>query len=243
MEYTKSEWNGYELLEFNLMGRAAKLVLPKEKAAGGPWLLKTEYFGAFPAFELEMLSRGWHLAYIKNETRWHVDADDEAKAALAEFLETKFSLAPKCITVGMSCGGLQSIYFAATHPERVAAMYLDAPVVNLLSCPCGVGVGTEERFYPEFTEATGLTVTDLINYRNHPIDRLPEIVEAGIPMFMVCGDADKTVPYVENGKALYDYVTSHNGTITQIIKPEADHHPHGLEDVSPLVEFAERNGR
>jgi alpha-beta hydrolase superfamily lysophospholipase len=243
MEYKRNEWNGYELLEFELMGRAAKLVLPKKRAEGAPWLLKTEYFGAFPAFELEMLSRGWHLAYIQNKTRWHVDSDDEAKAALCELLREEFSLSEKCVTVGMSCGGLQALYFAGAHPERVAAMYLDAPVVNLLSCPCGVGVGTDSRFYPEFVEATGLTLTDMISYRNHPYDKLPTIVAAGIPIFLVCGGADRVVPYAENGKALYDYVSANGGNITEIVKPDCDHHPHGLDDLSPLIEFAERYGK
>ena len=240
MEFRKLTWNGYELLEFTLMGRLARLVIPKEKAEGGPWLLKTEYFNAFPSLELAMLERGWHVAFITNQTRWHVESDDDAKEALADFLEKEFSLAKKCITVGMSCGGLQSIYFAAEHPERVAAMYLDAPVVNLLSCPCGVGMRTNLDAYPEFMTATGLTKTDLINYRNHPYDRLGELVAANIPMFLVCGDSDTIVPYPENGEALYDYVSSHGGNITQIVKPGADHHPHGLNDVSPLVEFVEK---
>ena len=240
MEYKRTTWNDYEMLEFTLEGRAAKLVLPKERAEGSPWLLKTEYFNAFPSFEIEMLSRGWHVAFITNETRWHLESDDAPKAALAEFLEKEFSLAKKCVTVGMSCGGMHSIYFAAKYPERVAGMYLDAPVVNLLSCPCGIGRGTDPNFYAKFTQLTGLTVSSLINYRNHPYDRLPEIVAAGIPMFMVCGDADVIVPYEENGKALYEYVTSHGGEIEQIVKPGCDHHPHGLDDLTPLIKFAEK---
>lgn len=39
---------------------------------------------------------------------------------------------------------------------------------------------------------------------------------------------------------LYEYYKKHDGDITQIVKPEADHHPHGLEDNGPLVEFVSR---
>ena len=243
MNTKKSDWFGYELLEFEVFGRAAKLVLPKERAKGSPWLLKTEYFGAFPAFELEMLARGWHVAYIQNQTRWHVDSDDVATAELAETLEREFSLAPSCVTVGMSAGGLQSIYFAAEYPERVAAMYLDAPVASYLSAPCCVGARTPNpKVYDEFVSATGLTLTDLINYRNHPYDRLGELVAANIPISMVCGDADTTVPYPENGKPIYDYITSHGGNITLVLKPGCDHHPHGLDDPTPLIDFALKYG-
>ena len=104
-------------------------------------------------------------------------------------------------------------------------------------------MGTDSRFYPEFVETTGLTLTDMINYRNHPYDKLPTIVAAGIPIFLVCGGADRVVPYAENGKALYDYVSANGGNITEIVKPDCDHHPHGLDDLSPLIEFAERYGK
>jgi hypothetical protein len=47
------------------------------------------------------------------------------------------------------------------------------------------------------------------------------------------------VPYEENGKLLYDAYVRHGGGITQVVKPGCGHHPHGLEDLTPLVEFAE----
>ena len=65
--------------------------------------------------------------------------DVDVKARFADYLSKEYGLNKKCVPVGMSCGGLQSIYFAAAHPERVAAMVLDAPVTNLLSCPAYVG--------------------------------------------------------------------------------------------------------
>jgi hypothetical protein len=64
MEFTQTEWKGYKRLDFVFEGRKACLVLPDAPCAGGHWMLKTEYFGAFPAFEKEMLARGWHLAWI-----------------------------------------------------------------------------------------------------------------------------------------------------------------------------------
>ena len=76
MEFTQTEWKGYKRLDFVFEGRKACLVLPNEPCAGGHWMLKTEYFGAFPAFEKEMLARGWHLAWIANLTRWHHEEDD-----------------------------------------------------------------------------------------------------------------------------------------------------------------------
>ncbi len=230
------EWNGYQYLCFEFNGRKAKLVCPKHVCEDGKWLLKTEYFRAFPSFQLEMLERGYHVAYLENKTRWHDASDDDAKEAFCEFLHQEFNLNPKCLPVGMSCGGMHAVYFAAKYPKRVAALYLDAPVMNLLSCPAGVGIADDDM-YEEFVRDTGMTKSDLINYRNHPIDCAEDILKNQIPVFLVAGDADRVVPYEENGKILYDYLISHGGDITQVIKQGCEHHPHGLEDNKTLIEF------
>ena len=244
MDFVKSEWNGYERLDFLFEGRKAIVVLPKEKDAHRRWMLKTEYFGAFPNFELEMLSRGWGLAHIANSTRWVNPGDIEAKKPFCDFLQKEFGFAKKCLPVGMSCGGMQGVYFASMYPEYVAALYLDAPVMNLLSCPCCIGLGIEnpsrEKMYREFMEKTGKTVSDLINYRNHPIDHVKNLIENKTPVFLICGDSDKVVPYEENGAHLARMYRESNVPFEEILKPGCDHHPHGIEDLTPLVAFAEK---
>lgn len=232
---------GFKCIELSVMGRYARLICPETKP-NGKWLLKTEYADAFPALEIEMLGRGYHVAYIENQTRWHVDADDEAKLTLADLLKEKYGLNERCVTVGMSCGGLQSIYFAAAHPERVAAMFLDAPVTNLLSCPAYVGNEEKmpEDFWGEFHKATGITLSELLNYRNHPIDRAPELLKANIPIFLAAGDIDEVVPYSENGAYLEKYYKENGGVIEVVMKRGVGHHPHCLPDNTPIIEFIQR---
>ncbi len=238
MEYVKSEWNGYEKLEFTFEGRGAVLVCPHTPTPEKKWLFKTEYFGTFPRFELDMLARGYYVAHVDNITRWCLPEDTDVKPRFADFLIKEFGLCKRCVPVGMSCGGMQAVYFAAKYPEYVAAMYIDAPVLNLLSCPCGVGMATD-RLYAEFTKATGYTTSDMINYRNHPIDHVDELIDAKIPVFLVCGDSDKTVPYEENGKVLARMYRERGGVIEEILKENCDHHPHGLEDTTPIQRFVE----
>lgn len=244
MEFTKGEWNGYERLDLSLDGRDTIVILPKEREKDNRWLLKTEYFGAFPEFELDMLSRGWAVAHIKNKTRWCLPEDTDAKEALCAFMEGELGFASKCLPVGMSCGGMQAVYFAAKYPHRVSALYLDAPVLNLLSCPCGVGVnrGHVDHLYAEFVTMTGRTVTDLINYREHPIDFVRSLIASGIPAYLVCGGADMTVPYEENGALLAKWYKESDVPFFETVKPACGHHPHGLADRAPLIAFAERYG-
>ena len=238
---TESTWNGFKRIDFLFEGRECILVFPEHAVEGKNWLLKTEYFGDFPSFEVQMLARGWHLAYIKNVTRWCLDEDLDLKDRFADFLHREYSLAEKCVPVGMSCGGLIACKFAARHPNRVAALYLDAPVMNLLSCPARVGRG-ESKTLNEFVNATGITLSELISYREHPIDKMPILLDNNIPIALVYGDSDDVVPYHENGMLLEKYYNAGGGNILAIGKPGCAHHPHGLEDNTPIIEFVEKYG-
>lgn len=229
-------WNGFELVEKELNGRAVKIVFPAKGTANGKWALKTEYFGAFPGVEIELLKRGYHIAHIKNITRWHMEEDTNARAELARYMHSEYGLSKKCVIVGMSCGGMQGIYFAAKYPKYVSCMYLDAPVVNLLSCPAGLGLARNDMM-DEFISHKGMTLSELLSYRNHPLDKLGDLVKENIPVILVCGDSDTVVPYEENGKLLNDAYVSNSCTIKTIIKKGADHHPHSLEDNTPILEF------
>lgn len=235
----ESTWYGFRRIDFEFEGMGAILVFPKEENEHKNWLLKTEYFGAFQNFELEMVKRGWHLAFLSNITRWCKDEDLARKARFAEFLAQNYGLYPKCVPVGMSCGGLIAVKFAARYPQYVSALYLDAPVMNFLSCPAGLSGKCKDDMLPEFISAMGMDLSALICYRQHPIDQMHFLLENHIPIVLVYGEADSVVPYVENGALLEDYYRKNGGTLLAIGKPGCDHHPHGLEDPAPLVAFAE----
>ena len=242
MEYTVSEWFGYERRDFRFMDRDALIVLPKGKLSG-KWAVKMEYFGAFPNLELELLSRGWCLAWLSNVNRWGTDADSDAKAAFVPFMAEEFGLEKRFACVGMSCGGLCSVNFAAKYPSLTSVLYLDAPVMNLLSCPMGFGEGEAlggGSGWAEIQAALGFRdIAELLVYRDHPMDRLEPIAEARIPVALVYGEADVTVPYRENGIVLERLYRERGLPLFTAGKPGCGHHPHGLEKPKPLADFIE----
>lgn len=227
-----TDFYGFERLDFEFEGMPAILVKPEKP--NGKWLFKTEYFGAFPDFEVECLKLGYHVANIKNSTRWHKDEDTERAKRFCEYLSESFGLAEKCMTVGMSCGGMHAIYLAAKYPEKVAAMYLDAPVVDLLSCP------GNSPYYEESVNATGMTREMLKTYKNHPKDHIGELVENKVPIFLIAGDSDTIVPFCENGKFIADAYEKTDIPFVKVIKKGCNHHPHGLDDNTPIVEFMKK---
>lgn len=238
MEYKTSLWNGFKRLDFSFNGRSAILVLPEAPDAGRHFLIKTEYFGAFPGLEVEMLKRGWHLAYIENLNRWGVVEDQDMRAEFCRFLHSEFGLAERCVPVGMSCGGLHAVCFASRHPECVSALYLDAPVMNLLSYPMGFGKAAyDPKVWDEVKRAYGIDETGILSFRQHPIDRMEPLYANRIPVLMVYGDSDDMVPYPENGALLEAEYRARGLEIEVYGKPGCGHHPHGLADSSPLIRF------
>lgn len=247
MDCKKSLWKDrYVRYDFEFEGRGAILVLPREEKKNGRWLLKTEYFDAFQELEEEMVARGFHLAYLENMNRWGRDEDQDAKLRFRDLLVKEFGLSEKCIPIGMSCGGLHAVKLAARHPEMVEKLYLDAPVINLLSCPFSAGMPSDidESVKQEALDALGLTMSEMIAYREHPLDKLGDLVRARIPVALVWGDADTTVPYEENGhllKAAYDKTDI---PALYVCKPDCGHHPHGpITEADMAAVTAFLNGR
>ena len=238
---TESTWQGFKRIDFTFLGREAWLVFPKKPNGKGNWIFKTEYFDDFPDFQIKMLEAGWHLAFVKNKNRWGLEEDFEIKIEFIKHVSKSFNLSPKCVLEGMSLGGMFAVKLAAKYPEGVSAIYLDAPVMNFLSCPAGLGVASN-HIWDEFTEATGMTLVDLISYRDNPIDKMHLLYQNDIPIVMVYGDSDEVVPYSENGALLEKYYESVGGTIRTFGKVGCGHHPHGLEDNGPIIDFIMKYG-
>lgn len=235
-------WHGYQCESFEFEGMEAFIVFP-EGNANGKLAIKTEYWDAFlNAIEIPLIEAGFHLCYIKNKNRWGTDEDINRKARFVRFVQEKYSLSAKCVPIGMSCGGLIAIKFTAAYPELVSCVYLDAPVVNYMSCPCGFGVGEPlNADYSEILNALSLdSISELLAYREMPLDKLPTLIANKIPAVMVAGDSDRVVPYCENGIFLERAYWAAGLPLEIYIKPGCDHHPHGLEKPEAVMEFIER---
>ncbi len=228
-------FKNYKIDEFEFEGHYAAVAIPNITPNRG-LAIKTEYWGAFPNGEEKLLENGLHVCFIQNDNRWGGDEDLDRKARFVKYVAEKYDLSPKCVPVGMSCGGLFAIKFAAKYPELISCIYIDAPVLNYMSCPCGFGVGNPLSI-EEILGALNLTMPELLAYREMPLDKVPLLIKNRIPVIMVAGDSDTTVPYIENGAFLEKAYKETDIDIEVYLKEGCDHHPHGLEDPTPIVNF------
>ena len=74
-------------------------------------------------------------------------------------------------------------------------------------------------------------------YDGNPVDNLCQLAEHHIPILHVYGNADEVVPWDENTGVVAERYQQMGGDIKLISKSECGHHPHGLSDPKPIVDF------
>lgn len=231
-------WKQTQVRRFRFEGREALVVVP-EGPANGRLVWKAEYFGAFPNFEEALVERGYHLCFIAHENRWAPEEEIQISARFLRHVAETYGLDKRCVAVGMSCGGLLSVRLAQTCPELVGVLYLDAPVLNLLSM---AGLG-EAEFRPdmfrEMVAAYGFDRSTIVAFRDSPIDHMAILLKSRIPVLMLYGNADMTVIYEENGRLLERYYQAHGLPLKVISRSACGHHPHSLDDPAPMIDFVE----
>lgn len=89
----------------------------------------------------------------------------------------------------------------------------------------------------------GITREELLSYRENPIDKAETLAKADIPIIFVCGLADTVVYFDENTEVFIKKYKELGGRYELIVKPECNHHPHSLEDPTPIIEYLENNGK
>lgn len=234
-----SQWQGFDRYDFEVGGKPALVVLPKEAAPGRPWVWHGEFFGHKPKPDEALLRRGCHVVYLAVPDLLGAPSAVRHWNAFHAELTGKYGFAPRAALVGLSRGGLYCYNWAAANPTRVACIYADAPVCDFRSWPGAFGRGKRsDRDWQLVLAEYGFRSDDEAKaYRFNPVDNLAPLAEAGIPLLHVFGDADEVVPWEENTGVIAERYPKLGGKITLIRKPGVHHHPHGLEDPAPIVDF------
>jgi lysophospholipase L1-like esterase/pimeloyl-ACP methyl ester carboxylesterase len=234
-----SDWNGYTKHDFEVGGKLATVVAPKEAAPGNPWVWHGEFFGHKPAPDIALLGKGYHIVSLKVPDMLGSPGAVKHWEALYSELTSRYGFAKKSALVGLSRGGLYCYQWAIAHPDRVACIYADAPVCDFKSWPGGKGKGKGDpknwalvlKLWNFPDEATALA------WKGNPVDQLDKLAPHKIPLLHVFGDADDVVPWEENTGLIHQRYTALGGPIELIRKPGIGHHPHGLDDPTPIIDF------
>ncbi|MFO0967154.1 MAG: alpha/beta hydrolase [Gemmataceae bacterium] len=241
-----SKWNGFARHDFQVDGADVIVVEPARPLPGRPWAWRGEFFGAFPNADIELVKAGWHLAYMsvpnlfgapKAMARW-----EKLYAALVH----EHGLHPKPGLIGLSRGALYCMAWAAAHPDKTLAVYLDNGVCDFKSWPggklkgLGAGPGSAAEWQNVLKAFGFKNDAEAVAHKGNPVDNLAPLAEAKLPLLLVYGDSDKVVPHRENSEIVFERYKALGGPVERIVKAGGDHHPHGLTDPRPILDFFEK---
>ncbi|MES2279405.1 MAG: GDSL-type esterase/lipase family protein [Bacteroidota bacterium] len=239
VQFKLSSFYGYACADFTLHGHACKVVQPKIAAKGHPWIWRARFWGHEPQTDIALLQQGFHVVYcdvaelLGNNTA--IEAWDNFYVLLHNA-----GLAPKSVMEGMSRGGVYVFNWSALFPNRVAAVYVDNPLLNMPSW-CEqflLNPAKKSAMFDAFKTDYNLTSADEIrNFKQSPVDKVKEVVKGKYPMLILCADADEEVSPQDNTLLFEQNVKDLKGDITVIHKPGFKHHPHSLPNPTPIVNF------
>ena len=233
-------WRGFQRHTFKVDGCTAWVVEPKQPAPGRPWTWCMEFPDAFTERTgvPQLLEKGFFHLHIQVGNTFGCPAAIKHFDAFYQAI-TAQGLAAKGTLIGISRGGLYAYNWAAQNLDKVVCIYGDAPVCDFKSWPGGKGQGKGSpgdwasliKHYGFKDEAEALA------YKKNPVDNLAPLAAAKIPLIHVVGDADDVVPVVENTHLIEQRYQALGGEMVVIHKAKVGHHPHGADDVKPLVDF------
>ena len=226
VEAREDVWFGFRRRIFDFEGHEAWLVEPEKAAPGMPWTWCMEWPDAFVKRTgvPELLARGFHHVHIK-VPGYACDGALGVYRRYHAFLRS-LGFAVKAGLIGLSFGGLYSLRYAASNPEGIDRIYLDAPVCSFKNFPHFNLV--QEPYH--LASAQGVE-----NDPRLPVNLTEKLV--GIPILLIYGAADLSVPPADNCELFAERFQANGGSIRIIRRNLWGHHPHGLDDTAPILEF------
>jgi pimeloyl-ACP methyl ester carboxylesterase len=226
------------VLDSTLNGVKFKIVFPQKPNSNKDWIWRARFWGHEPQTDLALLEQGFHVAYIDVAGLFGNEQAIRIWNNFYQLLTEQYLLNSKVALEGMSRGGLIVFNWANRNADKVACIYVDAPVCDFKSWPGAKGVGkgsvqawenclTQYRFSEEIA----------LRYRGNPVDHLENLASLKVPILSVVGDADEVVPVSENTAQLEKRLIELGWKMTIIHKPGIGHHPHSLKDPTPIVDF------
>jgi pimeloyl-ACP methyl ester carboxylesterase len=230
-------FHGFRMYSFEFQGRASRIVVPKRPADGNPWLWRARFFGHRPEVDMELLSRGFFVAYIDVADLYGSPEAVRLWDAFHTHLTGEYDFAEEAALEGMSRGGLIVFNWAALNPDKVACIYVDAPVCDIKSWPGGKMNGRGSRDdWQKCLAAYDMSEEEAMAFEGNPIQATETLVKEKIPLLVVSGDADDIVPFEENARKIIEAYEEAKLDVEVILK-EGIGHTHGLNDPQPIIDF------
>lgn len=247
----KTDFHGASLRTVMIGGAKASVLCPKQPAAGKPWVLAGSLYNLdsppvanMTRTELELVKRGFHVvAFGLGNTFGAPDAIAKWDPVYDE-MTNKYGLSKHVALLGVSREGLPITRWAAAHSGRVSCLYMDKAVCDFKSWPggkLGFGKGSPRDWESLIPLYHFKSEAEALAYHENPVDLAPKLAADKVAIIYLAGETDDAVPYTENGARMEQVYHKAGGIFQLILQKGEGHHPHGLSDPSPVVDFIQRH--
>jgi pimeloyl-ACP methyl ester carboxylesterase len=234
-DWQEDVWYNFKRYKFEFEGRNAWVVVPDNPAGDGRWSWCAQWAEAFVerVATTDLLAKGFHHAHIDVfDTKCNAEGVEIMKR-FQDFLVAR-NLSPKVNLIGMSWGGYFSLRYATSYPEKVRAIYLDAPVCNSADCDASAA----ERV-ADIVKMYNLSIEELKTSELNPLNSVKNLKKYNIPFFIATGEDDLVVKTATNINLLENELKKYEIPYTIIRRPGWGHHPHGFDNRTELIKFHE----
>ena len=222
---------------FEVNGHKAFIAVAPDASGEKPWCWYAPTVNHLPNqdhvwyFE-RLLAQGISVAGLNlGEVRGSPASTEKFTAFYDEMVRRGYSRKP--VLLGQSRGGLMMLTWAMRHPGKVAAFAGIYPVCNLASWPMKK---SSKAVMDDYQMTEPELSRNLSRY--NPIDNMQGLLAHKVPLFLVHGDADRLVPYDENGALLRQRYEAGGGSIAvKIIEGEGHKVSPSFFACQELLEF------
>ncbi len=245
----KEQYQGFDRYTIAIGNEKATVLCPKSPLTGRQWVIAPSNYtlDSYPVAyiahtEIELAKRGFYVVYFELGNTYGAPDAIAKWDKLYPIMTKQYGMAKKVSLMGLSREGLAIARWAAQHKGKVSALYMDKAVCDFKSWPGGkykIGKGSPGdwknliKLYHFKSEAEALA------FKKNPVDLARKLAKDKVAIIYVAGETDIAVPYIENGGRLEQEYKKWGGTFKLIMKKGEGHHPHGLPDQTPIVDFLE----
>ena len=127
-----SEWHGFKVFEAQMDAFKVWVAEPVKPLEGKPWVLGIQDFGDGFHWQIneKLLEAGAYVVAINTYNVYGADYGLYLMDSLYHMVRQRFGLPEKCVLTAVFRAGLSSYRWAIRHPERVACIYCEGPVLD-----------------------------------------------------------------------------------------------------------------
>ncbi len=194
--YEVTNFAGYPCASFTQIGRECKVVKPHKVSAARPWMWRARFWAHEPQADITLLEKGYHLVYCDQAERMANPQNINEWNAFYQLLNDG-GLNQRVALEGMSRGAVYVFNWAAANPGKVAAVYVDNPLLDVKAMYVGPNgeekqdceINAGKRWLTKHAEEYKWLSPTLLGddlYSNYPFCK--EVLDSGYSFIFTCKD-------------------------------------------------------